>query len=163
MPASGVNRTRMKTKDGRLVEMKIPLGGGSFGRPLRCSSVTAPCGDGPSGLAPLLMRRGRPKSLAAPSAPIYEMASMEQPGGKTPASALPCGFDKWRQLAGGANSKCKTTSVGPPNSKLNNERKLNSLWGSAWCFDNQPQAKAGVLARGGLLRLADGPPRLDDK
>src|SRR5580692_7050981 len=38
----------MKTKHGSLVEGKILPSGGSFARPLRCSSVTAPCGDAPS-------------------------------------------------------------------------------------------------------------------
>ncbi len=44
--------------------------GGSFARLHRCSSVTARRGD-----APYVTPRGRPKSLTAPSVPIYEMTS----------------------------------------------------------------------------------------
>ena len=45
--------------------------GRSFGWPRCCSSVKARCGD-----SPCVTPSGQPKSLAAPSAPIYEMTSM---------------------------------------------------------------------------------------
>jgi hypothetical protein len=58
--------TQMKFRQ----EIKPSRSGGSFGRLRRCSSVTARCGD-----APCVAPRIRPKSLAAPSAAIYEMTS----------------------------------------------------------------------------------------
>ncbi len=42
-----------------------------FDWPRCCSSVKARCGD-----SPCVMPSGQPKSLAAPSAPIYEMTSI---------------------------------------------------------------------------------------
>ena len=67
---SGVNRTEMKLYGSRAAAGDLIKNGGSLGRPLRYSSVTAPLRG-----CSLLTPRGRPKSLAAPSAPIYETAS----------------------------------------------------------------------------------------
>ena len=58
--------------------------GGSFDCLRCCSSVTARCGD-----APFLTPSRQPKSLAAPSALIYEMASKKTKG--TPQLEAPCG------------------------------------------------------------------------
>ena len=70
---SGVEETilRRKSKCWR-IEMR-PGSGRSLGRPLCCSSVEARRGFS------LLSPRGRPKSPAAPSALIYEMASKAGP------------------------------------------------------------------------------------
>jgi len=56
-------------KDGR-PKISVNRGDRSFARPRCCSSVKARCGDWPS-----VTPSGQPKSLAAPSAPIYEMIS----------------------------------------------------------------------------------------
>ena len=44
---SGEKRTNMNAKQDRPTEGTAFPSGGSFGRPLCCSSVTAPCGDAP--------------------------------------------------------------------------------------------------------------------
>src|SRR5580765_7044139 len=54
--------------------LKRSRSGRSFAWPRCCSSVKARCGD-----SPCVTPSGQPKSLTAPSAPIYEMTSNRNP------------------------------------------------------------------------------------